>query len=306
MGGKALKDDTASVSPIKLVLVMSVGIFSISFGSIFIRFASDVHPIMIATYRMVISSVILLGIVRFRQLPFASLSRRDWGLCALSGFFLALHFITWISSLQYTSVASSVVLVSTNPIFVGILSFLVLREKLPPIVIGGILLSIAGSTVLSIGDSAAGSLQLDNQSALFGNILALTGALAISCCLIIGSRLRSRIDLVSYITATYGFSALFLLVTSIALRLPFTGFKTSSYFFLLLLAVMPQLIGHSSYNWALKHLKSSMVAITTLGEAVCATLLAYLILHESLGAFQLLGILLIFAAILLASTKGLK
>lgn len=293
-----------TVSPVKFLSIMTIGIISISFGSILIRFTSDVHPIMIATYRLSFSSIILITILKIRKISFAHLSKKEWLLCTLSGLFLSLHFITWITSLSYTSIASSVVLVTMNPVFVGLLAFIFLKEKLHIYLIGGILLSVAGSIILTIGDS--GGLDFTNTRALTGNLLALTGALMVSLYLLIGSQIRKNIDLMTYITTVYSISAIILIITSFFLNLDFTGYKTSSYIYMLLLAILPQLIGHTSYNWALKHLQSSMVAITTMGEPIGASILAYLIFKESITIIQGIGIALIFMAIMLASGKGKK
>jgi drug/metabolite transporter (DMT)-like permease len=110
----------------------------------------------------------------------------------------------------------------------------------------------------------------------------------------------------SYVSIVYSFSAVLLLVTSLCLGIPFTGYKASSYFYMALLAVVPQLIGHTAINWALKHLKTSMVAITILGEPIGASILAYIIFNETIGSFQGLGMGLIFLAIIVASRKGIK
>lgn len=290
----------------RVMLVMSVGILAISCGSILIKFTSDVPPIMIAVYRLVFSSIILITIFKLKKLPFAHLTRKEWAWCGLSGIFLSMHFITWISSLQYTSVASSVVLVTMNPIFVGILSFLILKEKLHFTLIIGIILSVLGSVILTIGDSGVDGFAITNSTALWGDVLALTGALMASFYLLIGSRIRERIDLMSYITVVYSFSAVFLVLVSLVMGLSFTGYKSESYLYMLLLAVLPQLLGHTSFNWALKHLKSSMVAVTTMGEPIGASVLAFLLLGEVVSLWQIMGISLIFGAIMIASIKGKK
>jgi drug/metabolite transporter (DMT)-like permease len=297
---------TKETSVSKIILVMTFGIFAISSGSILIKFTTDVPAIMIATYRLIFSTIILLFILKIKGIGIAKMNKKCWFLSALSGFFLSLHFITWITSLSYTSVASSVVLVTMNPIFVGILAFFFFKERLHIFLISGILLSVLGSIVLTLGDSGLEGLRITNEKALIGDILALTGALMASFYLLIGSKIREKIDLMSYITVVYGFSAIFLVVISLFLGLDFTGYKTSSYFYMLMLAVLPQLIGHTSFNWALKHLKSSMVAITTMGEPIGASVLAYFLLGESIKFTQFIGIALIFIAIILASSKGKK
>ena len=261
---------------------------------------------MIATYRLTISSIILLLIAKGRGTRFSTLTGKQLVIGALGGLFLSLHFSLWICSLKLTSVASSVVLVTTNPIFVGLFSYLLFKEKQPPELIAGIALSFCGSFILAVGDSGLRGLTIQDRSFLVGDILALLGAVMASGYFMVGSKLRVEMDVLSYTSVVYTFSACFLLLTSLSLGISFTGYKSHSYIFLVLLAVVPQLIGHTAINWALRHLKTSMVAITILGEPIGASILAYIIFHETIGSFQGVGIVLIFLAIIVASRKGTK
>jgi len=291
---------------IKIFAAVSVGIVAISFASIFIKFCDDVPSIMIATYRLTLSSVILLIIARGKGIRLSSFTGRHLLMGMLGGFFLSLHFSFWISSLKFTSVASSVVLVATNPIFVGIFSWLFFRERQPVELVVGIILSFSGSIILAIGDSGLRGLSVQNPSFLLGDILALLGAIMASGYLMVGSKLRETMDVLSYTSMVYTFSACFLLIASLSSGIPFAGYKPSSYVYMVLLAVIPQLIGHTAFNWALKHLKASMVAITILGEPIGASMLAYIIFRETIKTSQSIGIILIFFAIIIGSRKGKK
>lgn len=291
---------------IRTAACVSIGVVAISFAAIFIKFCGDVPSLMIATYRLTISSIILLLIAKSRGTRFSAFTRKQLLLGALGGLFLSLHFSFWISSLKFTSVASSVVLVSTNPIFVGLFSYLLFKEKQPPEVIVGIALSFCGSIILVLGDSGLRGLAIQNPSFLVGDVLALLGAVMGSSYFMVGSKLREEMDVLSYISVVYTFSACFLLLASFSLGISFTGYRARSYLFMALLAVVPQLIGHTAINWALKHLRTSMVAITTLGEPIGASILAYIIFAETIGSFQGLGIGLTFLAIIVASRKGIK
>ena len=291
---------------VKTFAGVSIGIVAISFASIFIKFCDDVPSIMIATYRLTLSSIILLIIAKSKGIRLSSFNRKHLLMGMLGGLFLSLHFSFWISSLKFTSVASSVVLVATNPIFVGIFSYLFFKEKQPTELILGIILSFSGSIILAVGDSGLQGLAVQNPSFLLGDILAFLGAIMASGYLVVGSKLREEMDVLSYTSMVYTFSAFFLLIASISLGLPFAGYKQSSYFYMVLLAIVPQLIGHTAFNWALKHLKASMVAITILGEPIGASILAYIILGETIKSFQLIGIIFIFLAIIIASIKGKK
>jgi len=288
----------------KTIFFVSIGIVAISFASIFIKFCEDVPSIMIASYRLTISSIILLIIAKAKGVEFFSFTKKQLTLALLGGIFLSLHFFFWISSLKFTSVASSVVLVTTNPIFIGIFSYFFLKEKQPLEIMYGIILSFLGSFILVIGDSGLQGLTIKNTSYLFGDFLALLGAIMVSGYLIIGSILRKNVDILPYISLVYTFSALILLMTSICLKVPFFGYSSSSYVYLFLLAIIPQLIGHTAFNWALRHLRTNMVAITILGEPIGASILAYFIFGELIKPIQSLGIVLIFLAIFISSKKG--
>ena len=288
---------------IRTIITLCVGIVAISFAAIFIRFCDDVPSIMIATYRLGIASCIMLFFSLTRGVSFR-IPARDLFLSVAGGIFLGLHFITWIASLKYTSVASSVVLVTTNPIFVGIFSWLILREKQHGEIIVGTILCLIGSVIIAAGDSGLHALALLDRRALTGDALALVGAVMASAYLITGSRVQERLDILTYITIVYTTSALFLVVISLATGASFTGYRSSSYLYLFLLAVIPQLVGHTSINWALRHLRTGMVAISILGEAIGATILAFLFFSETVSAAQVAGMVLIFTAIVIASKKG--
>jgi drug/metabolite transporter (DMT)-like permease len=291
---------------IKTTSVLLAGIISISFAAIFIRFCDDVPSIMIATWRLTAASVILLVFFRLRGHTFKMVRRDDFILSLIGGLFLALHFILWITSLKYTSVASSVVLVTTNPIFVGIFSYLFLKEKQHIELIIGIILCLIGSILIAAGDSGFEGLVIANREALLGDILAFAGAIMASGYLLVGSKAREKLDILTYITIVYTVAALILIILSLLLDIPFTGYRNSSYLYMVLLAIVPQLIGHTAFNWALKHIRASMVAITILGEPIGATILAYLFFNESVSSYQIIGIVAIFAAILISSRKGKK
>ena len=290
---------------VRTITILSVGIISISFAAIFVRFCDDVPAIMIAAYRLGVASLILLVFSRIRGVSFR-IPGKDVLLSIAGGVFLGLHFIFWITSLKYTSVASSVVLVTTNPIFVGIFSYFILKERQHREIIAGTILCLIGSVVIAAGDSGIHSLILLDEKALVGDALALVGAVMASAYLLTGSRVRERLDILTYITIVYTTSAIFLAGVSLLMGISFTGYRSSSYMYMILLAVIPQLVGHTSINWALKHLRAGMIAISILGEAIGATILAYLFFGETVNSSQIVGMVLIFAAIIIASGKGRK
>ena len=287
-------DAGPSVPPL---LVLSLGVVAISFGAIFARLA-DAPALVTAAYRVGLASILLAPAACWRsRTEFAGLNRRDVALASLAGFFLALHFATWITSLDYTSVANSVVLVNTNPIWVGLLSPLLTKERLRRRTAGCILLSVIGAFIIGWGDLATGG------AALYGDALALAGSVCAAFYLLIGRNLRARVSLLGYILLCYGSAAVFLWLAVLGLGFEFTGFSATTWAAFGGMAVFSQIVGHSSYNWALKWLRTSTVAISLLGEPIGASILAWMIFGEALTAAKLVGGALVLTAIYLIARE---
>jgi len=280
---------------IRLYLLLPIGIIAVSTASIFIKLC-DAPALIIATYRMTLASLMLLPFASYRTV-WKGWSKNEIGWLMLSGILLAFHFALWITSLKYTSVASSVVLVTTNPIFVGIGAWLFLKERIGLNLVLGIILSVLGSGLISYGDMTL------SKEALMGDGLALLGAITNSGYLLVGRKMRKGQELLSYIFPVYLACAMVLIIFSLVFQKSFSGYSSSTYLFLFLLALIPQMIGHTTFNWALKYLPASMVAIAILGEPVGSTILAYLILGEDLTIWKILGGFSIFAGILIALKK---
>lgn len=279
-------------------LVLALGIAAVSSAALFIRRAqADAPSLSIAAYRLALAALVLVpwALLRYRG-ELARLAPREWRLAGLSGLFLAVHFATWISSLEYTSVASSVVLVSTSPLWVALAGWLFLDETLPPRTWAGLSLAVVGGLVVGLGDRRAGGA----SAPWLGNALALAGALAAAGYWLIGRRLRRTLSLIPYVALVYGAAAGILLALVLTAGLPLAGFSAPTWGCLALLALLPQLLGHSSFNWALAHLPAAFVAVATLGEPIGATVLAFLVLGEVPGPARLAGAATILAGIVLA------
>ena len=287
------------------IVSLGIGVAAVSTASLFVRMAqqSEVPSLAIAALRLTMAALILfpLAWVRCRD-ELRRLSRRDLAIAFACGAFLGLHFATWISSLQFTSVASSVMLVTVSPLFVALGSALFLREKLTGLALTGIAIAIAGGLLISLGDSgnSAGGTA---PNPLLGNSLALCGALSIAVYFLIGRRLRLRLSLLAYVSVVYGAAAAVLLTAALVTQTPLTGFDPRAYAWIAALALIPQLIGHTSFNWALGHLPTTYATIPALGEPVGATLLAVLLLNESLTTLTVVGGILTLGGILLMSVK---
>ena len=278
--------------------VLALGVISVSFAAIFIRLA-EAPPLVIAAYRLCLASLVVAPTawIRSRQ-ELRGLSRKDVLLAVLSGGFLALHFGLWIASLSYTSVASSVVLVTANPIFVAIASYLLFRERVGRQAILGIVVCLVGAVLIGYGNWRLG------PQPLLGGVLALLGALAVAGYLLIGRRLRQNIGILSYTALTYSSAAVLLLVAALAFGYPLFGYSSTTYLMLVLLAVVPQLIGHTSLNWSLRFVSATLVTIAVLGEPVLATALAFTILDEVPTVTEVIGGVLILSGIFLAFRRG--
>ena len=280
---------------IRPYLGLAIGIVAVSFASIFIRLA-EAPSLVIAASRLTIASLILApaALIKARE-ELRSLTKGDLGLALLSGLFLGLHFATWISSLEHTSVASSVVFVSTSPMFVGLASHFLLKERVSRQTFAGIAASVLGGMIVGYGDFGLGAREL------FGDFLALAGAVAVSVYLLVGRKLRRHLSLLSYIFLVYATAAVFLIALCLAAGHTFSGYPRQTYLMFFLLAAVPQIIGHSSYNWALKYLPATFVGVATLGEPIGSTILAYFILTEVPTLAKIGGGVLILAGIYVSS-----
>lgn len=283
------------------MLVLALGLIAISFSAILIRMAQNEAPsLVIAAARLAIAALILLPFaLARRQQELRALAAADWRLALLSGFFLSIHFASWISSLEYTTVASSTILVTTSPLWVGLASPFVLGEPVPRWLKVGIVLAMAGSIIISF-DQPAG---FTGDQTWLGNGLALIGALAASVYFLIGRRLRPHLSLLSYTAVVYGTAALFLIGYVLASGQSFLGYSAGTYWLFLLMALFPQLMGHTSYNWALGFLPAAYVIVTIVSEPAGAGLLAFLFFGELPGKLTFAGSLIIISGIIIAGRR---
>jgi drug/metabolite transporter (DMT)-like permease len=301
----------------RLVLPFAVliALLAVSTASIFIRFAqSDGAPsLVIAALRLSFATIILAPIALTKHLEeIKRFTLNEILPGVFSGIFLAVHFATWITSLEYTSVASSVVFVSTGPLWVALLSPLLLKEHLARTAILGLGLSLAGGAIIGLSDACVWNQGLScpalqdvmHGRAMWGNFLALLGAFTVTGYLIIGRKLRARISLIPYIFMVYGIAAVALIVIMFASGNSPFGYTPVTYGWIFLLAALPQLIGHSTYNWALKYLPAAFVAVLTLGEPIGSAILAFFILNETPTLATLFGGALILTGIYFASRQG--
>ena len=296
------------------VVGLFVGILAVSTASILIRLAQREAPsYVIAAGRLTLAALILLPFaMRNLKNEVRKISRRNVLLLGLAGLFLGLHFATWITSLEYTSVASSVVIVTTAPLWVALFSPIFLKEKISRWILIGLGVSLVGSVIVGLNSACAFTsgrvtcqpvFTMGSSAMVSGNLLALAGAVLSAGYLMIGRRVRNSLNLVSYTFVVYATAALVLIGLVVASGETFLGYSKATYLLLLSLAIVPQLIGHTSFNWALKYLSAALVSIALLGEPIGTVLLSFTFLKEVPTVFEIVGGVLILAGIFIASRK---
>jgi len=260
----------------RTLIVLLAGVTAVSFAAIFIRL-STAPPLIISFYRMFFSSALIMLYFIYRGdigSELKKLRQRDWFLLVLSGLFLSIHFAFWVTSLNHTSVASSVVLVTTQPIFIVLIESIFLGKKPSKGFLLGLIIAGTGSFLIGYGDFHG------TQFGLMGDLFALMGAVMAAGYFLIGGEVRRRISLLPYIFVVYGFSSVFLLIFCLAADLPLVSYSPYNFGLFLLLALIPTLIGHTSFNWLLSEVKASMIWVTTLGEPIGSSLLAIVFFGE--------------------------
>jgi drug/metabolite transporter (DMT)-like permease len=285
-------------------LALGLGVLIVSTAALLIRFAIDAGagPLAVAAGRLTIAALIVAPIaLRMRGPELRRLQRRDWAIAAVAGAFLAAHFATWFASLQYTSVASSVALVTTNPIWVGLLSWLLLAEPPSRRTVVGILTAVLGSALIIAAD-LGGASEAPGRSPMLGNGLALAGAVAISGYFLVGRGLNRRMTLLAYVAIVYGTAAIAMNAIAIAGGQGLWTIPAAAWLPIVALAIGPQLAGHTIINASLRHLSATFVALAILGEPVGSAVLAWLFLGETFAPLQLAGFATLLAGIVVAAS----
>jgi drug/metabolite transporter (DMT)-like permease len=287
-------------APLRVYLVLLAGLMAVSMGAVFARLAQDagIPSLAIAAGRLTLAALLLtpFAVGRYRPL-LRALIRRDLALAAGAGLFLAIHFATWISSLEYTSVLISVVFVSTGPLWVALLEVVFLRARLNRLIVLGLGVAVSGGLAIA----AAGNSTDAGSSPALGAGLALAGAVAFACYLVIGRSLRAKLPLLPYIWLVYSAAALFLIAFVIVTRTPVAGYPAEGYLWIVLMALFPQLIGHTSFNFALRYLSATYVSLAAQLEPIGSGIAALIAFRELPTPGQLLGSALIVAGVALAT-----
>ena len=272
-------------------MAVILAVCAVSFGAIFTK-AAEAPPLIVALYRIGFTVLLLMPVTLatgWRELR--AMGRRDLALATAAGVMLALHFAAWITSLSYTSIASSTVLVNMHPLFTIAGGYLLYKERVSAKGLLGAGMALAGSVVVGYGDFRIGG------QALYGDLLAFAGAFFVAGYMFVGRGIRGRLSLFPYIIVVYGASVAVLLLAALFYQQPLYPYPPVTWLMFLLLAVFPTILGHTVFNWALRYVKASVVSVSILGEPVGATILAYFAFGQIPVPMQMAGGLLIIAGL---------
>ncbi len=274
------------------ILGVGIAITAISTSAIFVRW-SQAPSVVKAFYRVFFMTIAVAPFAYRVRDDLRSISSRDLGIAVLTGVALALHFASFFESLEWTSVAASVTLITLQPIFVVVGASLLLREQLNARLLGGMGLAIVGAFGMSIGpivvdplfgggdvSSALVSAFAGESAQLYGNAIALAGAALGGAYVLAGRSLRQRTSLFAYTFIVYGISTIALGVLAVTAGAPLQGYPPIEWVLFLAMALIPGMFGHTVINWALRYVKSSVVSVSFLGEPVGSTILALVLLGE--------------------------
>jgi drug/metabolite transporter (DMT)-like permease len=281
--------------PPQIYVALTLGVLSFAFAPILVRWAGDVPGLAIAVWRTVTAAVVLLPVAVVRVGPeVRQFTRRDVGLIVGAGGFLGLHFIAWIESLYHTTVASASVLVTTHPILLAVLGYVVLRERLSRTTMVAIGAAVGGAALIGWADAGAVIL---GRGALLGNALALAGAVLVSFYLLIGRVVRQKVSWLAYVTPLYTVAALTALASAAVKGVPLFGYSWTFYGLCAGLALGPQVLGHGSFNYALQYVPAAIVGMLALLEPVGASILAYGLFGEVPPLASVVGMVVVLGAV---------
>lgn len=298
-----------SPTPLRAYAVLAMGLIAVSMAAIFIRLAmaEGVPALVIADARLIIATVILTPItLRRYRTHLQQLQRSDMLLLLISGLFLAIHFGGWVSSLQYANVLISGVIVTTTPIWAGLLEVTFLKTRLNRYIVLGLFVALIGGTIIAFsGQGAPSNAEITDgsDSTLTGAGLALIGAITLSVYMVIGRKVRATLPLLPYIWIVYGIAAITLLLVVLFSGLSVTGYSAEGYLWMLALGLIPQLIGHSSLNYVLGYLPATLVSIATQLEPLASAGMALILLGERPTELQLFGSLVILIGVTLTMLR---
>ena len=291
--------------PRTLYWFLGLGLVAISSSPILVRFGTEVPALTLATWRTIFACLLLLpfALPRMREAR-TQLSKADWGRMGAAGVLLGVHFYLFFESLYHITVASATVLISLTPIFLAVLGYIFLRERLSGYIWVAVGLSIVAAMLIGWGAEGDASAVASNPA--LGNSLALVSCLLVSIYLLIGRVARRELSWLTYVFPVYTFSALTLLVLALITQTPLLGQTPLIYLLCLGMAVGPQLIGHGSFNYALKYLPAALLGLLSLTEPIFASLIAFGLFQEVPSGMSTTGMLVAVGAVVLALWPAIR
>ena len=282
-----------------------ISVVSVSFAAIFIEtlLRRGMQPVSIAFYRLLFTVLFLLPILLFYKkyrTELLNINKKTFLLMLGIGIILSIHFYTWVTSLNYTSVASSVILVTAHPVLVAPVAYYFLKEKLSILNISGIIISLIGVAILVLGNYDLGPLTLDS---IEGNILAIIGGICAGLYILGGRKVRKKVSVVSYAFVVYSIATFVLFFVFIFSQTDSYSIKIEDYGILILMAFVAGILGHTLYNWSLKYIRASVASVALLGEPIGSTLFAYMApwISEIPSSYTFIGGAIILTGIYLTS-----
>ncbi|MCU0535002.1 MAG: DMT family transporter [Hydrococcus sp. Prado102] len=289
--------------------ILGIGVLAVSTAAIFIRLSTEAagvrgveFSLFLAASRLIIAAIALLP--AWKQLIQTQVLKTAYYYATGAGLCLAVHFATWISSLSYTSIAASTTIVTTNPIWVSLLSWIWFKDKPTKLTALGIAVALVGGIFITVADKNVGG---NSSNPLLGDLLALFGAWMASLYLILGREAqRSGLNISSYITVAYSVAAIVLLPLPWLFGTGYIGYPNLVYVYVFLMAILSQLIGHTSFNWAVRWISPTFVTLVLLFEPISSSFLGFVLFKEVPPALVLLGgvILLVGVAIAILGAKN--
>lgn len=278
--------------PVAPAVPLVVGMLAISFAPILVRY-SDAPVSVQGMYRMLFTLVMMLPFGAKQLGPIRKVSAKDWLLLVLAGFFLALHFLLWMASLDYTSIASSTIILSLEPVFVMVGAYFLFKGRPGRTALVGMAVALAGVVLVGSGDSGV------SKSAVLGDFLSFLGTLAVVVNMLIAKRLLERVP--SYLYSLIVFAVTFLCFWgyNLARGIPVTGYPPREWLVFALLAFVPTVLGHMIFNWLLQYVKPTTISMSVLAEPIGASLLGMALFREMVGGFQLAGGALVILGLVL-------
>lgn len=268
--------------PFHPYILLFVSILAVAMSSIMIK-SSNTPPSVAGMYRLYITVLIMIPFVPWKTLRSLQLTKKDWGIIFLSGVFLGLHFLFWMESLLYTSVASSMVILTLQPLFVMIGSYFLFKERANILIILCMIVTVIGSIIIAWGDISV------SREALIGDGLSLLGTISLSAYMMAGQNVSCKISANLYSVIVFFLGGSVMLVYSLINHFTLTDYRSSDWTYFFLLAVIPTILGHFVFNLLLKYIGATTVSVGVIGEPVLAIILAYIILGETISSSQYIG-----------------